>query len=279
MRPPDVARAVGTAARDGSRASVGHRARPTSRSGRSRHRRAACLLNIAPGGVGLGSTAAAGPPGATGRQTWRTRQAVVDQPGKISGRAAPTGSATWCWSDPAGPARPPWSRRCSPPPEPSPEPGSDPATARRSATSRSPSRPTSAPSRWPSRPVVHRDTKINFVDTPGYADFVGEVRAGLRAADCALFVIAANEAVDDATRALWRECAEVGHAARRGDHQARPGPRRLRRRARRRRRRRSATRCCRSTSRSATGAEVTGLVDLMAARAGDGATTRTCAAP
>ena len=59
-------------------------------------------------------------------------------------------------------------------------------------------------------PVIHRDTKINFIDTPGYADFVGEVRAGLRAADCALFVIAASEAVDDATSALWRECAEVG---------------------------------------------------------------------
>jgi elongation factor G len=59
-------------------------------------------------------------------------------------------------------------------------------------------------------PVVHRETKINFIDTPGYADFVGEVRAGLRAADCALFVIAASEAVDDATVALWRECAEVG---------------------------------------------------------------------
>ncbi|MFZ2016565.1 MAG: elongation factor G-like protein EF-G2 [Nocardioides sp.] len=58
-------------------------------------------------------------------------------------------------------------------------------------------------------PVVHRQTKINFVDTPGYADFVGEVRAGLRAADCALFVIGANEPVDDATAALWRECAEV----------------------------------------------------------------------
>jgi len=59
-------------------------------------------------------------------------------------------------------------------------------------------------------PVVHRETKINFVDTPGYADFVGEVRAGLRAADCALFVIAASDVVDDATSSLWRECAEVG---------------------------------------------------------------------
>jgi elongation factor G len=58
-------------------------------------------------------------------------------------------------------------------------------------------------------PTVHGGVKINFLDTPGFADFVGEVRAGLRAADCALFVVAANEAVDENTRRLWRECAEV----------------------------------------------------------------------
>src|SRR6476661_5462593 len=58
-------------------------------------------------------------------------------------------------------------------------------------------------------PVVHDGCKINFVDTPGYADFVGEVRAGLRAADCALFVVAANEEVDENTRQLWRECDAV----------------------------------------------------------------------
>ncbi|GAA1973024.1 elongation factor G-like protein EF-G2 [Nocardioides panacihumi] len=59
-------------------------------------------------------------------------------------------------------------------------------------------------------PAVHDGVKINLVDTPGYADFVGEVRAGLRAADCALFVIAANDGVDDNTRRLWRECGDVG---------------------------------------------------------------------
>ncbi|HET6693239.1 MAG TPA: elongation factor G-like protein EF-G2, partial [Pedococcus sp.] len=58
-------------------------------------------------------------------------------------------------------------------------------------------------------PLVHQDVKINLLDTPGYADYVGEVRAGLRAADCAMFVVAANEGVDEATRQLWRECAQV----------------------------------------------------------------------
>ncbi|MFE4670167.1 elongation factor G-like protein EF-G2 [Streptomyces sp. NPDC056716] len=59
-------------------------------------------------------------------------------------------------------------------------------------------------------PLEWSGIKVNVLDTPGYADFVGELRAGLRAADAALFVVSASDGVDGATRMVWEECAAVG---------------------------------------------------------------------
>jgi len=59
-------------------------------------------------------------------------------------------------------------------------------------------------------PLSFNEIKINLLDTPGYADFTGDLRAGLRAADSALFAVSATDGVDGVTRMLWDECAAVG---------------------------------------------------------------------
>lgn len=59
-------------------------------------------------------------------------------------------------------------------------------------------------------PLEYNGIKVNLLDTPGAADFVGELRAALRAADAALFVVSAVDGVDALTVQLWHECAVVG---------------------------------------------------------------------
>src|SRR5580658_4833909 len=59
-------------------------------------------------------------------------------------------------------------------------------------------------------PFTYNGIKVNLLDTPGYADFMGDLRAGLRAADAALFTVSAADGVDGLTAMLWDECAVSG---------------------------------------------------------------------
>jgi elongation factor G len=52
------------------------------------------------------------------------------------------------------------------------------------------------------------DSKINFVDTPGYLDFVGDARAGIRICDGAICVVAAPSGVEVGTARAWEMLQE-----------------------------------------------------------------------
>ncbi len=59
-------------------------------------------------------------------------------------------------------------------------------------------------------PIEWNGVRVNLLDSPGHPDFDAELRAGLRAADAAVFVVSATDPVTAPTRALWREAAEAG---------------------------------------------------------------------
>src|SRR5690242_10526247 len=57
-------------------------------------------------------------------------------------------------------------------------------------------------------PLEWKDHKINLIDIPGYPDFVGEVKAGLRVADSALVLVDAGAGVEVGTGIVWRAAEE-----------------------------------------------------------------------
>ena len=59
-------------------------------------------------------------------------------------------------------------------------------------------------------PVEWKGTKINFIDTPGDFDFVGEVTAALRACEAAMIVVDAGSGIQVGTEMAWKACEKYG---------------------------------------------------------------------
>ena len=57
-------------------------------------------------------------------------------------------------------------------------------------------------------PIEYQDHKINFLDTPGFTDFVGEVKSALRVADAAIVVVDAVSGVEVGTELVWQYADE-----------------------------------------------------------------------
>ena len=58
-------------------------------------------------------------------------------------------------------------------------------------------------------PCQWQDTKFNLIDTPGYSDFVGEMRAAIRVSEGAVIVICAASGVEVGTEQVWGYCEET----------------------------------------------------------------------
>lgn len=62
-------------------------------------------------------------------------------------------------------------------------------------------------------PCVWRGVKINVIDTPGYADFIGETNSALRAADAVILVVSAPSGVEVGAEIAWQRLRELGKPA------------------------------------------------------------------
>ena len=58
--------------------------------------------------------------------------------------------------------------------------------------------------------LTHNDLRINLLDTPGYADFIGEVVAANAVADAAIVVVDASSGVQVGTETAWRMARRRG---------------------------------------------------------------------
>jgi len=61
-------------------------------------------------------------------------------------------------------------------------------------------------------PVEWKNSKINFVDTPGYADFVGDVKGALRVVEGAMIVVCAVSGIEVGSENAWSFADEYGIA-------------------------------------------------------------------
>jgi len=59
-------------------------------------------------------------------------------------------------------------------------------------------------------PCEWRGAKINLIDTPGYSDFVGEVKAAIRVSEGAIIVVCAASGVEVGTEQVWAYSEEAG---------------------------------------------------------------------
>ncbi len=59
-------------------------------------------------------------------------------------------------------------------------------------------------------PYAWQGVKVNLLDTPGYSDFVGEVKSALRVSEGAVILIGATSGIEVGTEQVWQYCEEAG---------------------------------------------------------------------
>ena len=61
-------------------------------------------------------------------------------------------------------------------------------------------------------PFEWQDAKVNLLDTPGYMDFVGEVKAAIRVSEGAVVIASAASGLEVGTELTWNYSAEAGQS-------------------------------------------------------------------